>query len=171
MSTPKAVVETVNLWSTASQNFSVWRNSGLECFAQAEVAVTHTLVSLAADPVRGTGVKLRHLFGQRLQDLETAIGPSGAFELLGKIPLQALLAFQSEANLRPFLAHSVAKIAVDRDGEWIAIMTHSSFKSKQLEKHKLMIEKTEALSRLKALQAKTQSLCAHLRNLTSKLQP
>jgi hypothetical protein len=162
---------TKSSWASATQDFSVWRNAGLQCFASAETAVTAALLYLAADIKRGKDVQLRHLFGQRLSDLENVIGPSGAFEDIGKPCLKSLCVFQEEVELRAILAHSVAKIAIDQDGEWVAILTHCSFKAKQPMKHKLVIDAQEAEIRLSKLKARTQSLCKHLENLTSKPLP
>ena len=160
--------KSTDLWAIATQKFSVWRNSGLQCFAQAEAAVTDTLLCLSADATRGKDINLRHLFGQRLLDLSSALGPGGAFENIGKSTLKALLAFQMETTLRPFLAHSVAKIAIERDGSWIVVMTHCSFKAKRAENHKLVLDELEAKLNLLVLTAKTQSLCSNLQNLRNK---
>ena len=157
-----------DLWAIATQKFSVWRNTGIQCFAQAEAAVTDTLIYLSTDVARGTDINLRHLFGQRLLDLGSAIGPGGAFEEVGRPTLKSLLAFQMESTLRSFLTHSVAKIAIERDGSWIVIMTHSSFKAKRAENHKLVLDELEAKLNLSVLTAKTQSLCSNLQNLRNK---
>ncbi|MFD1960187.1 hypothetical protein ACFSHP_17275 [Novosphingobium panipatense] len=69
------------LWARVTQEVNAWRGACLQCFAAVEVAVTETLLHLSAQPGRGQSVKLRHLVGQRLDDLAALVNEGGPFSV------------------------------------------------------------------------------------------
>src|SRR3546814_8487873 len=72
------------LWNQAIQDVNAWRGACLQHFSAAEAAVTETLLLLKAIPGRGEAVRLRHLIGQRFDDLSKLIEAEGAFAQEGK---------------------------------------------------------------------------------------
>src|SRR5688500_13018897 len=56
-----------------------WRGRCLHSFSCAETAVTECLLVLSKVPGRGEKVQLRHMMGQRYEDLASAISPEGPF--------------------------------------------------------------------------------------------
>lgn len=76
----------------------------MQAFAQAEAAVTKTLLFLSSAGERGKAVQLRHLLGQRLDDIARALGPGGGFVNEGSLAHAALMAFRTHGSLRARLS-------------------------------------------------------------------
>src|SRR3954470_17942102 len=96
------------LWVRVIHDVNAWRGACLQCFSAAEAGVTETLLALNTIPDKGALVKLRHLIGQRFDDLAAVLGPDGAFAAKGKNAFKALDAFRGHESLRTYLAHGVA---------------------------------------------------------------
>ena len=77
MQTPVSGVVDEPLWARIALEVNAWRGACIQSFAQADAAVTETLLFLSTTGERGKAVQLRHLLGQRLEDLALAIGPEG----------------------------------------------------------------------------------------------
>ena len=156
-------------WSTAVAEVNEWRGACTQCFAQTELAVTETLLLLRGVEVRGAEVSLRHLVGQRLTDLASAIGPGGAFEAEGKIASAALEQFREHEGLRTLLGHGSWKVTMARNGKWVLIIRNLSI-TKQTEVRFLQVfEQLEASDILSQLRKKSQKVCASLDNLQRRL--
>lgn len=106
-------------WDEAISSVNAWRGQAIQCFAQAEVAVSETLLALARHEGPGALVRLRRLVGQRFQDLHDTLAPEGPFSAEGTAASAALAAFRAHEDLRPALCHGVAKVALDRQGRWL----------------------------------------------------
>ena len=152
------------LWNQAIQDVNAWRGACLQHFSAAEAAVTETLLLLKAIPDRGETVRLRHLIGQRFDDLSKLIEAEGAFAKEGKAAAKALSDLRTLEGLRSFLAHGQAKIALERTGKWIVILRHVSIRGQQAERLMLLCEQAEAEERLADLKRKSQKLCSVLGN-------
>ncbi len=117
--TPISIDADVAAWRSATASVNAWRRQIIECFAEAEMAVTETLVVLRGIKSRGDNMKLRHLVGQHFQDLESALAAAGPFAAKGKAALPALHSFRLHEALRPLLCHGVTKcIWIGRGGGW-----------------------------------------------------
>jgi hypothetical protein len=57
------------LWARVTSEVNAWRGACIQAFAQAEAAVTETLLLLSDLGVQGKAIQLRHLIGQRFEDL------------------------------------------------------------------------------------------------------
>lgn len=157
------------LWGRVVQDVNAWRGACLQCFSAAEVGVTETLLLLSTVAEKGANVRLRHLNGQRLEDLATVLGPEGCFAIEGKAAFKALVAFRAHDALRTYLAHGVAKIAVERSGKWILVFRLVSIRARQSDRTMLLIEEAEGLVMLADIRRKSQQLCSALGNLRRQL--
>ena len=90
----------------------------MDLFARSEVAVTETLLVLAAVDGKGTSIKLPHLVGQRYDALASAVGVGGVFENEGKAAAGALSTFRRHDALRTQLAHGIFTVTLDHRGRW-----------------------------------------------------
>ena len=116
-------------------------------------------------------MRLRHLVGQRFADLAEAICPDGPFEVEGKPALQALQGFRELEYLRALVGHSVAKVALDRKGEWIVLLRHLSIRAKTEERSTRAIEQAEAEELLEDLRKRSRRLCTELGRLQKLPEP
>lgn len=152
-------------WSRVAAEVNGWRGACMQAFAQAEAAVTETLLFLSEAPGRGTDVRLRHLVGQRLDDLSRALGPDGGFSTEGATALEALTEFRLYEAFRVHLAHDVARIALERNGNWIVVFRHLSIIGRAAKRRTTAFEQEDALRTLDLLKRATQRLEATLGNL------
>lgn len=153
------------LWARITQEVNAWRGACLQCFASVEVAVTETLLHLSAQPGRGQAVKLRHLVGQRLDDLAALVNEGGPFSVEGKGVASLLAEFRHQEGLRTMLAHGQAKLTVERTSRWAAIFRVIAIRARQADRSTLVIEENEAAERLQQLRKVSQKLCSALGNL------
>ena len=70
-------------WERAIAAVNAWRGNALQYFAQAEAAVSETLLAMAAVPEKGSAVRLRRLVGHRFEDLRAAVAGDGPFAAVG----------------------------------------------------------------------------------------
>jgi hypothetical protein len=146
---------------------NAWRGACMHHFSQVEMAVTETLLALSAARPNDDRVKLRHLVGQRLEDLTVATAPDGPFGEVGKQLQDELLHFRREHEaFRILLCHGVAKVAVDRQGSWLVVWRTLSFRGRQSDRTTTVMEKDQALAISDALKrdgTKLSSLLGQLR--------
>lgn len=141
-------------FDVACARLNQWRGQMVENFARCEQAVTETLAALnsvGATSLDVKGVKFPHLVGQRYDRLAILLASSAQPSGHCKVALFALKRFRSHDGLRAMLCHGVTKIAVDRGGQWIALMTLMSFKASQTMIEKLALEEHEASARLEQI--------------------
>jgi hypothetical protein len=156
-------------WDEAIRSVNEWRGQCLNCFAQAETAVSETLLAMAAVPDRGAGIRLRRLSGQRFEDLDSAIVAGGAFGVEGSKAAQALAAFREHEAFRPILCHGTAKIALDRHGQWLILLKVLSFRGRKAERTSLPLDQGEAKITLAGLKARTKQLQQALQSLRARI--
>ncbi|HYJ51574.1 MAG TPA: hypothetical protein VEW04_00215 [Allosphingosinicella sp.] len=156
-------------WGQAIRSVNEWRGHALHCFAQAEAAVSETLLVMAAVPERGARVKLRRLIGQRFEDLNSAIEAQGPFGAEAGKAVQALFAFREQEALRPILCHGTAKVALDRHGQWLIQIKVVSFRARKADRTSLALDEREAGARLAELKERTHHLVSALRLLRRRI--
>jgi hypothetical protein len=109
-------------WDAATEKVNAWRGAALQCFAQAEWAVSQTLAEIwSLSPDKSE--KPHYLFRQRFELLRSSVGAEGAFAALGGRAAEACAAFAPHVPLRAWLSHGVATVALDRYGHWIVKLT------------------------------------------------
>ncbi|MES3100512.1 hypothetical protein [Sphingomonas faeni] len=149
-------------WNSVATAVNAWRGRLLHDFAQAEEAVSETLLSLAQDPRRGGDVNLRHLVGQRFQDLQDVLGTGGPFAKEGAAAGDALTTFRGYEKVRTVLCHGSGRISLDRRGRWVLLMRILTFRGRQAERttHAFEQETAETLGR--EIAQSSRRLCAVL---------
>ena len=150
-------------WDAICQEVNAWRGACMHHFSVVEEAVTKTLLALSEAEGASSKVRLRHLIGQRFEDLEIAIGPEGPFAEIGKTAARALAQFRTNHEVfRSQLCHGVAKVAVIRDGSWMLVTRSLSIRMKLREEAVVVIDRKEAFARLESLKRDGHSLAAQL---------
>lgn len=156
-------------WEEAIRSVNEWRGHSLHCFAQAEAAVSETLLAMATVADRGAHVKLRRLIGQRFEDLSAAIGIDGPFVAEGNKAALALARFREHEALRPMLCHATIKVALDRYAQWVILMKVLSFRGRNANRGSLALDQREAADRLAELRARSQQLVSALQSLRARI--
>lgn len=132
-------------------------------FSAVEMAVTETLLALSTIVPEGSEVRLRHLIGQRLEDLALALGPEGSFEEAGKTVFDELSKFREKhESFRTLLCHGVAKVTVERSGHWVIFIRTLSIRSRQPDRGTLVLEQCDAETKLATLKRDSQNLSSKL---------
>lgn len=169
-SAPAEIANDDPLWNQAIRDVNAWRGACLQHFSAAEAAVTEALLLLKSIPNRGEAVRLRHLIGQRFDDLHKLIEDGGIFAKEGKAAAKALSDIRTIEGFRSCLAHGQAKIALERTGKWVVILRHTSIRGQQAERSMLLFEQAEAEEKLVDLKRKSQKLCSVLGNFRRTLK-
>lgn len=156
-------------WEDAIAQVNRWRGDCLQSFAQSETAVTETLLLLNAVAANGSSVKLPHLVGQRFAALKLATGPQGAFAIEGAKAHDAISAFLVREQLRAFLCHGVAKVALERSGSWIAIFNLANLRTQRCDRTQLVVTQAEASEMLQEIKQSGNKLGTALGNLRKQL--
>lgn len=131
-----------------------------------ETAVTETLLALSATAQGEIAVRLRHLIGQRFEDLAAAISPGGPFEEVGRHALTELSQYREKhETFRTLLCHGMVKVTVEQNGQWILLIRSLSIRSRQPDRTILALEQSEAEARLATLKRDGQKLTSSLGQL------
>lgn len=132
-------------------------------FSAVELAVTKTLLALAKVRPDSSEIRLRHLIGQRFEDLAKAIGADGPFADIGKSASTGLARYRERHEaFRTQLCHGHVSISIARNGQWLMVLRTLSIRGRQAEKAEFVIEQSSAASRLEQLRRDGQNLAASL---------
>jgi hypothetical protein len=156
-----------SVWENATAAANAWRGHAIQIFAQAELAVSEALETLAAVPDRGKSVRMRRLVGQRFQDLEDALAGPFAGEA-GKAT-EALGTFRQHEELRPFLCHGASKLALDRHGRWMIVLKLVTFRGRDTERLSRTFEQQDAEELLTKIRENCRRLTSSLQSLRSRV--
>ena len=156
-------------WAAATDAANAWRGEAIQLFAKAELAVSETLRALGEQPGKGAKVRLRRLVGQRFEDLATALSDLDS-ERRARAS-GSLARFRDLEEVRPYLCHGVAKVALDRRGFWIAILKLVDLRASRVSVHTRSFEEREARVLIEDLSKRTRDLLAALQSVRSKLAP
>lgn len=146
----------------ACATLNQWRGHMVENFARSEQAVTQTLALLNASAPDQKNTKQPHLVGQRyarlaslLQAIEAPLGHT-------RVAMSAIAKFRTHDNLRTMLCHGVTKIAIDAAGEWVALITLTSFRAGMITTEKMTILELEGDALLGQVTEHRRKLCTAL---------
>jgi len=164
MNAPAHISATTPLldFDAAYARLNQWRGHMVENFARSEQAVTETLALLNTTKLEVKGVKYPHLVGQRYDRLTNLMSAMTAPSGHTKVALAALAKFRTHDGLRTMLCHGVTKVAIDAAGEWVALMTLTSFKSAAMSTDKLTVLEIEGRAMLDQLNDCRRKLCTAL---------
>jgi hypothetical protein len=139
-----------------------WRGQMVENFARCEQAATETLALLNSTKLEVKGVKFPHLVGQRYARLEALLSAADAPSGHTRFALAAIGRFREHDSLRTMLCHGVTKIAVDRAGDWVALITLLSFKGGVTTSDRLTLLEVEGRTLLAQLIEARKKVCTAL---------
>ena len=153
-------------WDAIFTEVNAWRGACMHHVSMVEMAVTETLLTLSAATPDGTRIRLRHLIGQRLEDLTAALSPGAPFGEVGKTALIELSQYRERHEaFRALLCHGVVKVTVDCGGQWVLVLRQLSIRSRQAERNALALDQGEAQAMLVALKRDGQKLASVLGQL------
>lgn len=135
-------------FDAACARLNQWRGQMVENFTRAEQAVTESLICLDTGTATVKGAKFPHLLGQRYDRLEALLSAPTPQTGHGKAAHAAIATFRTHDALRTMLCHGVTKLAVDRGGEWVALMSLVNFKGGQSTNDRLTLLETDAMALL-----------------------
>lgn len=167
--TPKPLPDN---WEAIFAEVNSWRGACMHHFSMVETAVTETLLALSAAAPEKTTIRLRHLIGQRFEDLTGAIGSDGPFEDAGKHTLPELARFrENHEAFRTLICHGTVKVTVEPNGRWLLLIRTLSIRSRQPERTMLAMDQSEAEAKLAAIKrdgTKLASLLGQFRKAVAK---
>jgi hypothetical protein len=159
-------------WETVLGEVNGWRGACIHHFTAVEQAVTECLVGLHAAKTDGAVVRLRHLVGQRFEDLANAIAPGGPFAGAGSTVAATLSTFRSRhEGFRTLLCHSQMTVSVEISGKWVVVARSLIIRGSRAERMTTVIEEAEAATRLADLKRDGQKLSAQLGSLRKSVGP
>ncbi|WP_293882437.1 hypothetical protein [Sphingomonas sp.] len=157
-------------WVSAFAAVNQWRGACMHHFSTVELAVIQTLLTLAAAKSGEATVELRHLIGQKFEDLATAVGESGPFGVQAKRVREPLSYYRKDhEEFRSILCHGVIEVALQLNGSWLLGIRSLSIRSHQAELKERTLKQSEAEDKLAALKRDGQKLCAALGQLRTIL--
>lgn len=146
-----AIAQAAN-WDGVYTEVNAWRGACLHHFSAVETAVTETLLVLSGLSSTKTPVRLRHLIGQRFEDLAEAIGPEGHFAKAGMAAHSELALYRSRhETFRTVLCHGVVQVTIAPGGDWVLIIRSLTIRGKQAERNAIALDQAEAQAKLAAL--------------------
>jgi hypothetical protein len=153
-------------WDAIYAEVNAWRGECMHHLSAVEYAVTETLLSLSAIEPIDASFKLRHLIGQKLEDLTAVTAPGGRFGEAGKSTHAELLHFRDKhGDFRTLLCHGMAKVTVERSGRWVLVWRRLSVRGRQAERSSAVTDKALALETLDALKRDGTKLASVLGQL------
>jgi hypothetical protein len=159
-------------WDSVFAEVNAWRGACLHHFSTVEMAATETLLALSIVEPTGSSVCLRHLIGQRFEDLTAAIAPGGPFAEAGVAAFPELSLYRARyEKFRALLCHGAVKVTVDHSGVWVLIIRTLSFRGRQADRMDLTLDQAEAQAKLIALKRDGQKLASLLGQLRKAVTP
>lgn len=131
-----------NPYDIAAGEIDGWRGRCVDLFAKAERAVA---LALEAACDRDESLTIRHLAGQRLADLIKLVeNDDKATEKQRNALRRALDAWERVEPQRAYFAHGVAKVLLDKQGNWHAQFNFTKYQAKSREPQRWNCSKREA---------------------------
>lgn len=153
-------------WETIYSRVNAWRGECMHHFSAVEHAVTQTLLAFDGAKPDGATIRLRHLIGQRFEDLAEAIGSNGPFADAGRIAAKTLAHYREHHEaFRTQLCHGHIAVSVGQNGQWLLVLRTLSIRGRQADIGLGVIEQSNALSRLDDLRRDGRKLAAVLGQL------
>lgn len=153
-------------WEAIYAAVNAWRGECMHHFSAVEHAVTETLFALDGAKPEGTTIRLRHLIGQRFEDIAEAIGSNGPFANVGRKAVEPLTHFREQHEaFRAQLCHGHITVSVCRNGHWLLVLRTLSIRGRRADTGQMVIEESNARSRLAELKRDGQKLAAVLGQL------
>jgi len=153
-------------WDAIYASVNAWRGECMHHFSVAEYAVTETLLALDGAKPEGATIQLRHLIGQRFEDLAAAIGPDGPFAENGKSAAGTLAVYRERHEaFRTQLCHGRINVSVQCSGQWVLVLRGLTISKRQVCSDTVVLEQALAEGRLRELKRDGQRLAVSLGQL------
>lgn len=150
-------------WEAIYAEVNAWRGECMHHFSVVEQAVTRTLLALDGAKPDNANIRLRHLIGQRFEDLSEAIRSEGLFAEEGKAAFKALEQYRERHEaFRTQLCHGHVAVSVVRNGDWLLVLRTLSIRGRQVDAGLVLLEQSTAMSRLEELGRDARKLAADL---------
>ena len=150
-------------WETIYAEVNAWRGECMHHFSKVEYAITQTLLALDGAKPDGTSIRLRHLIGQRFEDLAEAVGPNGPFTEVGRFAAKSLAHYREQHEVfRTQLCHGHIAVSVGPNGHWLLVLRTLSIRGRQADTGLVVIEQSNAVSRLEELRRDGRKLASIL---------
>ena len=127
-------------WDKLYAEVNAWRGECMHHIAVAERAVTETLLVLDGAKREGAKFPLRHLIGQRFEDISKATNADGPFAEEGKAAHKAIESYRQYETFRALLCHGVTQVTATRGGGWLLVIRSLSIRSKQAEETTAIVD-------------------------------
>jgi hypothetical protein len=158
-------------WDKLYAEVNAWRGECMHHIAVVERAVTETLLALDRAIPEGTKFPLRHLIGQRFEDISAATSAGGPFAEAGKAAHKAIEKYRQYEAFRALLCHGVAQVTVTRGGAWLLVIRSLSIRARQGEETMAIFDKADAEKKLAHMKSDGQKLASILGQLRKRLEP
>lgn len=156
MSEPRP--EGLNPHEIARAEIDSWRGRSLDLFARAERSIG---IALEATSTSGRIIKLRHLAGQRLEDLVQLVTAEQATTKQAEALVKAISKWREVEVHRAFLAHGIARELLDRHGAWHVQFDLTAYKTNVPTLERMVLSRSEALEFEKNLEESFKALSAN----------
>ena len=113
----------------AKSKIETWRGHCLDLFARGERCIGQAFEAIFKGKSAPPNLKLRHLAGQRLDDLAKYFEANPPNGKLAKSIAQTLDAWQVHNESRTFLAHGCLTVTLDQRGKWFAVFDMTVYRS------------------------------------------
>lgn len=157
-------------WDKLYAEVNAWRGECMHQIAVVERAVTETLLALDSAKPEGTKFRLRHLIGQRFEDISAATSAGGPFAEVGKAAHKAIENYRQYEAFRALLCHGVAQVTVTRGGAWLLVIRSLSIRARQGEETMAIFDKADAEKKLAQMKSDGQKLASNLGQLRKRLE-
>ena len=158
-----ALTSTPFCWETILKEVNAWRGECMHHFSAVEHAVTQTLLVLDGAKPSGSTIRLRHLIGQRFEDLGEALSPEGPLAEVSKTASRSLAHYREQHEaFRTQLCHGHITVSIVPNGSWLLVLRLLSIRGRQADHSLSVFEEAHALERLEELKRDGQKLAAVL---------
>ncbi|MEL1251847.1 hypothetical protein [Aurantiacibacter gilvus] len=143
-----------------------WRGKCLDLYSRAERTVSKTL-----EVAREVGLtsSIDHLAGNRLGELEAAIGRGAVPSKLKRGLNNAIAEWKEVEQNRFYLAHGIMRVSLDRERQWVLLIDARVYRSNEGTDYRWPLLEKEALDFMDRLQAAFENLSSRLGNLREHL--
>lgn len=155
-------------WDSLYSEVNAWRGECMHHIAVAEKAVTETLLLLHSVKPECTKIRLRHLIGQRFEDLSAATGPNGPFAKVGNAAHTSIENYRRHEAFRTLLCHGVAQVTATRNGDWLLVIRTLSIRARQGDETTVTYQKVDGERKLAQLRTDGHKLASTLGQLRTK---
>jgi len=139
-----------------------WRGRCIDLFARGEKVIGQTLEAIRAAAKEPTTVKLRHLAGQRSEDISRQLrGLKFPAKQSNKL-VEAVTGWRVFEAKRVFFAHATMTVTLDSKGKWFAVFDMTVYRSDQPQRERWVVSECEANEFANFLDASWKQLSAQL---------